>query len=211
MATKIHLQIASQAFIQSLKAVLGDNAATVGLAVVGGSAVVQMTRHRDTRDVDFYITGANRMHIRDAIVNTNPKGQLPVWTVNGEAVCGLTYTVRRQGHDPVNIRVDIIDQEVTGWEMTSCKVLAHLASDDLPWGSRNDLICTKLKSAYDRQSRGLLEARQDVLDIEQLLIRKPGVLEQPQQKEHVEKYLPHVLDLSSWTKAVWNARLDINI
>ena len=50
---------------------------------------------------------------RDEIVSKgNTPGQPPVWTVNYESICGLTYTIRKPNQAPVNIRIDIIDERV---------------------------------------------------------------------------------------------------
>lgn len=124
------LNIATQAFIQAAKLASGTQAANIRIAIVGGTAIIHTTAHRITQvrlsflswelsfdltvqDVDLFISGADRIKLRNAIIaRCNIPGQLPVWTVNGESVCGLTYTLRRSNHTSVHIRIDLIDEQV---------------------------------------------------------------------------------------------------
>ncbi|KAM5444454.1 hypothetical protein MaudCBS49596_008013 [Microsporum audouinii] len=120
----------------------------------------------------------DRLKLRDEIVRQcNVYGESQIWTRNMESVCGLVHTIRRPNKQP------------TGWDVSSLHALAQVVENNLPWGSRDDLICTKLKSAYERVTQGHPKGPQDLADIEALLVCKPGALVNSVQNEFCAQYL----------------------
>ena len=79
----------------------------------------------------------------------------------------------------------------------------------MPWGKRDDLICSKLKSASERLERGHEKAIQDLTDVEQLLEKIPGVLTVESHKKHCLHYLRNLLEKSSLGKKDWEKQLGI--
>lgn len=184
-----------------------------------------------TQDVDFYIAGTDRMAFRDELVaKGNIPGLPPEWTINHESRCGVTHMIRSPNQAPVIVKIDIIDERVvsrfnflvihfdqqltvhkTGWKLSSDTFLAQVSEQSLPWGSRNDLICTKLKSAEERLSHGNTKAKQDVDDVQQLLYKLPGVLRDDREKKHCAYCLESAVQISTWDIRQWEERLGIKI
>lgn len=126
MNSRLILKEAAFAVLNAAKKIAGTNAAQTRVAVVGGFAVTEMTKHRRTKvhnittaflsfvnqllmkmfqDVDLFFGGE--------LVPTKLKKQLHqvdrAFTINAEAFNGVTY---RSPISRVITKVDLIDAEV---------------------------------------------------------------------------------------------------
>ncbi|TGO43688.1 hypothetical protein BCON_1072g00010 [Botryotinia convoluta] len=225
------LKRASKDFLEAVKTVIkmksATNAAHVKGAFVGGTAVnYHASNFRGTTDIDFQISGLDRLaknydrkDLKKDIISILGKSKdtnIPIWTHNAESVCALTYSLL--GSDKLvkaYVKIDILDSTVTGWNIeSSSKVITELqiSSSKLPFANRDDILCTKVKSARDRDRLGSDKGRQDLLDMIEIVSRHPGPVKDIQHQQHLERYLPQIYHLginSGWKLADWNKALNI--
>lgn len=158
------------------------------------------------------------------------KRELPranrAFTTNLEAINGVSY---RSPTTKSITSIDLLDINVvcslisnscirnntnskTGFEPQT-RILDELKAQELPWATRDDLISMKAFGASQREE--LKKLRQDIADIEVMLLKHPGPLlfagstMAEANKDFVKEFLPLLAGNSGWSEKEWRERLGL--
>lgn len=83
------------------------------------------------------------------------------------------------------------------------------ARDGLPFPSRDDMLCTKVRGCWNRlqDNRNDPKAAQDLLDMQMIISMNPGYVKGKTEIAHLEKYLPQVYKIvekqTGWKLEHW--------
>ncbi|EFQ35721.1 uncharacterized protein GLRG_10876 [Colletotrichum graminicola M1.001] len=142
MFCKAILEEGAMAVLAAAKEIAEPKAHHTRAAVVGDLAVIHLTRHRSTENVDIYLGGT--------MLPSFLKRELPrfnrAFTVNHEVVNGVTY---RSPSFKIIIPVDLINID-TQFDVQA-PLLSKFRTSNLPWATRDDLILMKAIGASERE------------------------------------------------------------